>query len=206
MRRIVRYINLPPTLCRSEETLHFLFFVALPRQYFYLSCETAIQIDEVKQHDIFCTSITLRGWATWVESQQTITFLDTPHPPTPTVTVDGFSLTKHSLSPRTERALKCLLFSSPRYALAPCPNRDELRSRKAEQSSALGRGGKSAEWLQCILTLRSQVCRAAGKEAHHTATTALCQLRFDSAAIRKGSLGNEIRWRRLEKESFYGLF
>lgn len=52
----------------------------LPQQYFYLSCETAIQIDEVQQHDIFCTSITLRGWATWVKSQQTITFPDISSP------------------------------------------------------------------------------------------------------------------------------
>lgn len=83
MQRNVRYINLPPTLCRSEQTLRlfFFFFVASARQYFYLSCETAIQIDEVQQHDIFCTSITLRGRATWVKSQQTITFPDifSPH-------------------------------------------------------------------------------------------------------------------------------
>ena len=76
---IVRYINLPPTLCRSKQTL-CLLFVVLPKQYFYLSCETAIQIDEVQQHDIFCTSITLQGWATWVKSQQTITFLDISSP------------------------------------------------------------------------------------------------------------------------------
>ena len=76
---IVRYINLPPTLCRSKQTLRLLFAV-LPQQYFYLSCETAIQIDEVQQHDIFCTSITLRGWATWVKSQQTITFPDISSP------------------------------------------------------------------------------------------------------------------------------
>lgn len=80
MWRVVRYINLPPTLCRSEQTLR-LFLVASPRQFFYLSSETAIQIDEVQQHDIFCTSITLQCWATWVKSQQTITFPDifSPH-------------------------------------------------------------------------------------------------------------------------------
>lgn len=76
---IVGYINPPPTLCRSKQTLRLLF-VVLPQQYFYLSCETAIQIDEVQQHDIFCTSITLRGWATWVKSQQTITFPDISSP------------------------------------------------------------------------------------------------------------------------------
>lgn len=76
---IVRYINLPPTLCRSKQTLGLLF-VVLPQQYFYLSCETAIQIDEVQQHDIFCTSITLRSRATWVKSQQTITFPDISSP------------------------------------------------------------------------------------------------------------------------------
>lgn len=76
---IVRYINLPPTLCRSKQTPRLLLAVS-PRQYFYLSCETAIQIDEVQQHDIFCTSITLRGWATWVKSQQTITFPDISSP------------------------------------------------------------------------------------------------------------------------------
>lgn len=76
---IVRYINLPPTLCRSKQTPCLLLAVS-PRQYFYLSCETAIQIDEVQQHDIFCTSITLRGWATWVKSQQTITFPDISSP------------------------------------------------------------------------------------------------------------------------------
>lgn len=76
---IVWYINPPPTLCRSKQTL-CLLFVVLPQQYFYLSCETAIQIDEVQQHDIFCTSITLRGWATWVKSQQTITFPDISSP------------------------------------------------------------------------------------------------------------------------------
>lgn len=76
---VVRYINLPPTLCRSKQTLRLLFIV-LPQQYFYLFCETAIQIDEVQQHDIFCTSITLRGLATWVKSQQTITFPDISSP------------------------------------------------------------------------------------------------------------------------------
>lgn len=76
---IAWYINLPPTLCRSKQTPRLLF-VVLPQQYFYLSCETAIQIDEVQQHDIFCTSITLRGWATWVKSQQTITFPDISSP------------------------------------------------------------------------------------------------------------------------------
>lgn len=76
---VVRYINLPPTLCRSKQTL-CLLLVVLPQQYFYLSCETAIQIDEVQQHDIFCTSITLWGWATWVKSQQTITFPDISSP------------------------------------------------------------------------------------------------------------------------------
>lgn len=76
---IVRYINLPPTLCRSKQTPRLLFIV-LPQQYFYLFCETAIQINEVQQHDIFCTSITLRGLATWVKSQQTITFPDISSP------------------------------------------------------------------------------------------------------------------------------
>lgn len=76
---IVRYINLPPTLCRSKPTL-CLLLVMSPQQYFYLSCKTAIQIDEVQQHDIFCTSITLRGCATWVKSQQTITFPDISSP------------------------------------------------------------------------------------------------------------------------------
>jgi len=79
MRFIVQCVNLPPTLCRSEQTLCLLFDV-LPQQYFYLSCETAIQIDEVQQHDIFCTSITLQGWATWVKNQQTITFPDISSP------------------------------------------------------------------------------------------------------------------------------
>lgn len=67
------------TFVWSEQTLRLLFFM-LPQQYFYLSCETAIQIDEVQQHDIFCTSITLQDWATWVKSQQTITFPDISSP------------------------------------------------------------------------------------------------------------------------------
>lgn len=60
--------------------LRDLLFIVLSQQYFYLSCETAIQIDEVQQHDIFCTSITLQGWTTWVKSQQTITFPDISSP------------------------------------------------------------------------------------------------------------------------------
>lgn len=76
---VVWYINLPPTLCRSKQILCLLLVVS-PQQYFYLSCKTAIQIDEVQQHDIFCTSITLRGLATWVKSQQTITFPDISSP------------------------------------------------------------------------------------------------------------------------------
>lgn len=160
IQRIVRYIYLPPTLCRSEQTLH-LIVVASPRQYFYLSCETAIQIDEVQQHDIFCTSITLQGWATWVKSQQTITFPDIPPPHT--VTVDGFSLTKRSLSPRTESALKSLLFSSPHYALAPCPNRDELCCRTPSSSALVVRRekhrvapGHSRVYPDCIASVEEQ--------------------------------------------------
>lgn len=76
---VVWYINLPPTLCRSKQILCLLLVVS-PQQYFYLSCKTAIQIDEVQQHDIFCTSITLQGLATWVKSQQTITSPDISSP------------------------------------------------------------------------------------------------------------------------------
>lgn len=76
---IVWCISLLPTLCRCEQTLHLLL-VESPQQYSYLSCKAAIQIDEVQQHDIFCTSITLLGLATWVKSQQTITFPDISSP------------------------------------------------------------------------------------------------------------------------------
>ena len=42
--------------------------------------------------------------------------------------------------------------------------------------------------LVSLSRLHSQPCSAVGKVAYHTATTALCQLRFDSATIRKTAL------------------
>lgn len=119
---IVRYINPPPTLCRSKQTL-CLVFVMLPRQYFYLSCETAIQIDEVQQHDIFCTSITLQGWATWVKSQQTITFPDIASP----LSDRWWILSDKAFIIRENREHTTI--SSLLHPLPPCSNQDELSYR-----------------------------------------------------------------------------
>lgn len=124
MRCIVRYINLPPTLCRSEQTVRLLF-VVLPQQCFYLSCETAIQIDEVQQHDIFSTSITLRSRATWVKSQQTITFPDisSPHSDRWWILSDKAFIIREN---REFTKISSLFFSPP--VLPACPHKSRWTS------------------------------------------------------------------------------
>lgn len=191
MQRIVRYINLPPTLCRSEQTLRFFFlffcfFEASPRQYFYLSCETAIQIDEVQQHDIFCTSITLRGRATWVKSQQTITFPDifSPHSDRWWILPDKVFIIAEN---RECTKISSLFFSQLRSAL---PVQIEMNSA-AESRAARRQEGEAlsdSRTLVSVSWLHSQRCEAVSKEAYRTATTVLCQLGFDSATIRKAAL------------------
>lgn len=192
MQRIVRYINLPPTLCRSEQTLRlffYFFFVASPRQYFYLSCETAIQIDEVQQHDIFCTSITLRGRTTWVKSQQTITFPDifSPHSDRWWILPDKVFIIAEN---RECTKISSLFFSQLRSAFLSKSRWTRLQ--KAEQLGGTrrqeGEALSDSRTLVSVSWLHSQRCGAASKEAYHTATTVLCQLGFDSATSRKAAL------------------
>lgn len=149
---IVRYINLPPTLCRSKQTLRLLF-VVLPQQYFYLSCETAIQIDEVQQHDIFCTSITLQGWATWVKSQQTITFPDisSPHSDRWWILPDKAFIIGGN---RECTKISSLFFSPPSSASLSKSRWTQLQSG---MGSTRGQEEKSVETLQDIHSIRKHI-------------------------------------------------
>lgn len=188
---IVRYINLPPTLYRSKQTLCLLFGV-LPQQYFYLSCETAIQIDEVQQHDIFCTSITLRGWATWVKSQQTITFPDisSPHsdrwwilPDKAFIIAENRECTKISsffLLP----SILCLPVQIEMNSA--CRGRMDSTHRQRGKASNRCRifTGNQKVYPYC----RAAHCGAAGRGAYQMETTVLCQLRFDPATIREAAM------------------
>lgn len=105
------------------------------------------------------------------------------------MTVDGFSLTKHSLSRRTECTKISSLFFSPLRSASLSKSR-WTRLQKAEQLSTRQEGEalSGSRTLVSVPWLHSQRCRAVGKEAYHTATTVLCQLRFDSATIRKAAL------------------
>lgn len=156
---IAWYINLPPTLCRSKQTWCLLLVVS-PQQYFYLYCETAIQIDEVQQHDIFCTSITLRGWATWVKSQQTITFPDisSPHSDRWWILPDkAFIIAENRECSR----ISSLFFSPPSSA-----SLSKLRWTQLQEAEWLHTHGRKGKALSCsrILTGNQKVypyCRAA---------------------------------------------
>lgn len=189
---IVRYINLPPTLCRSKQTL-CLLFVVLPQQYFYLSCETAIQIDEVQQHDIFCTSITLRGWATWVKSQQTITFPDisSPHSDRWWILPDKAFIIAEN---RECTKISSLFFSPPSSA---SPVQIEMNSAaRSRMGSALTvrrekrwfAAGYSLAIKNYISLLQGGHYGAVGRGAYQVETTVLCQLRFDSATVRETAM------------------
>lgn len=113
------------------------------------------------------------------------------------MTVDGFSLTKHSLSQRTESALKSLVFSSPLHPLPPCPNRDELSCsrRNGLHTHTPSERKKSVESLQdihwqskSISLLQGSHYGAVGRGAYQMETTVLCQLRFDPATMREPSM------------------
>ncbi len=184
---IVRYINLPPTLCRSTQTLALLFIV-LPQQYFYLSCETAIQIDEVQQHDIFCTSITLRGWATWVKSQQTITFPDisSPHsdrwwilPDKAFIIAENRECTKISFC---LLSILCLPVQIEMNSAARSRMGSTLTVRKAKSWIAAG----YSLTIKKYILIAGQPLRCRG--AYQMETTALCQLRFDLATMREAAM------------------
>lgn len=185
---IVWYINLPPTLCRSKQTLRLLF-VVLPQQYFYLSCETAIQIDEVQQHDIFCTSITLQGWATWVKSQQTITFPDisSPHSDRWWILPDKAFIIAEN---RECTKISSLFFSPPSSASLSKSRWTQLQKENGLHTHTPSEG-KSVESLQdihwqskSISLLQGSHYGAVGRGAYQMETTVLCQLRFDPATMK----------------------
>lgn len=189
---IVWYINLPPTLCRSKQTLRLLF-VVLPQQYFYLSCETAIQIDEVQQHDIFCTSITLQGWATWVKSQQTITFPDisSPHSDRWWILPDKAFIIAEN---RECTKISSLFFSPPSSASLSKSRWTQLQKENGLHTHAPSEG-KSVESLQdihwqskSISLLQGSHYGAVGRGAYQMETTVLCQLRFDPATMKEPSM------------------
>lgn len=197
---VVWYINPPPTLCRSKQILCLLLVVS-PQQYFYLSCKTAIQIDEVQQHDIFCTSITLRGLATWVKSQQTITFPDisSPHSDRWWILPDKAFIIAEN---RECTKISSLFFYPPSAASLSKSRWTQLQ--EAEWLHAHRREGKSSESLQdthwqskSISLLQGSYYGAAGRGAYQTETTVLCQLRFDPAKLR-GCNGNELWWHAIE--------
>lgn len=107
------------------------------------------------------------------------------------MTVDGFSLTKYSLSPRTEcTKISSLFFSQLRCAFLSKSRWTRLQ--KAEQLGGTrrqeGEALSDSRTLVSVSWLHSQRCGAVSKEAYHTATTVLCQLGFDSATIRKAAL------------------
>lgn len=127
------------------------------------------------------------------------------------MTVDGFSLTKHSLSQRTESALKSLLFSSPLHPLPLCPNRDELSCRSRMGSTYTVRR-KSVESLQdihwqskSISLLQGRHYGAVGRGAYQMETTVLCQFRFDPATMREAAMEMSYDGMPLKISSFYHL-
>lgn len=197
---IVRYINLPPTLCRSKQTLGLLF-VVLPQQYFYLSCETAIQIDEVQQHDIFCTSITLRSRATWVKSQQTITFPDisSPHSDRWWILPDKAFI----IAENRECTKICSLFFSPPSSAFPV--QIEMNSAaRSRMRSPLG-GRKSVESLQdshwqskSISLLRGQPLWCSGQRGISNGNNCSVPAPIWSCYNERGCYGNKLWWHAIE--------
>lgn len=205
---IVWYINLPPTLCRSKQTLCLLLVVS-PQQYFYLYCETAIQIDEVQQHDIFCTSITLWGWATWVKSQQTITFPDisSPHSDRWWILPDkAFIIAENRECTR----ISSLFFSPPSSA---SPVQIEMNSAARSRIASYSRSeGESVELLQdthwqskSISLLQGRHYGAVGRGAYQMETTVLCQLRFDPTTMWEAAMEMSYDGMPLKISSFYHL-
>lgn len=157
-----------------------------PQQYFYLSCETAIQIDEVQQHDIFCTSITLQAWATWVKSQQTITFPDisSPHSDRWWILSDKAFIIAEN---RECTKISPLFFSPPSSASLSKSRWSQLRG--AEWLHAHRQKGEALSRSR-ILAGNQKVypyCRAlwcSGQKGISNGTTVLCQLRFDPATMK----------------------
>lgn len=202
---VVRYINLPPTLCRSKQTLRLLFIV-LPQQYFYLSCETAIQIDEVQQHDIFCTSITLWSWATWVKSQQTITFPDisSPHsdrwwilPDKAFIIAENRECTK--ISPLFFSAPSSASLSKSRWT--PLQKQNGLHTHRQKEKWWIAAGYSLAIKKYMLIAGQPLWCRGAYKME----TTVLCLLRFDPATMRGAAMEMSNDGMPLKISSFYQL-
>lgn len=116
------------------------------------------------------------------------------------MTVDRFSLTKHSLSQRTESALKISsLFFPPSFSVSV-----QIEMNSAEETEWVphtpsgaggGGGGVCIESLQDIhqpseslFILQASGCGVLGRRAYQMETTALCQFRFDPGTMRKPAM------------------
>lgn len=197
---IVRYINPPPTLYRSKQTLRLLFIV-LPQQYFYLSCETAIQIDEVQQHDIFCTSITLRGWATWVKSQQTITFPDisSPHSDRWWILPDKAFIIAEN---RECTKISSLFFSPPSSASlsksrwTQLQKQNGLRTHRRKEKRWIAAGYSLA--IKKYILIAGLLLWCSGQRGISNGNNCSVPAQIWSCYNEKGCYGNELWWHAIE--------
>lgn len=146
----------------------------------------------MQQHDIFCTSITLWDWATWVKSQQTITFPDisSPHSDRWWILPDKAFIIAEN---RECTKIPSLFFSPPSSASLSKSRWTQLA--EAGWTPHTPSEGKSVESLQdihwqskSISLLRGGHYGAVGRGAYQMETTVQCQLIFDPATMREAAM------------------